>query len=272
MRFSSKYVFHNIRDLLHFSLFLYIMKKKEGCTVFEIAIVDDDQNFLQLMENKLNENLFKTEIDYKIHSYHQVDLFKKDVNTHIFQLVFLDIDMPDENGIHLAHELLMVKHSPIVIFVTSRQDFMKDAFGLNVFAFLEKNQLDSRLPHVLMQCIHYIYENKVIVLKSNQGEIPFHIDDIICFYLSKRQLHLISLNDEFIIYQETLSQLFTRMNSDHFVYANRSSVVNLKYVLNTKERCIVLNHTEHKEFISRDRFKKFDEKLMDYTMKQELYQ
>ena len=240
--------------------------------MFDIAIVDDDQNFLTLMEDELNKSLFQTNIDYRIHSYNQSDLFKKDVIENVFQLVFLDIDMPDENGIKLAHELLTVKHSPIVIFVTSRQDYMKDAFGLNVFAFLGKDQLKTRLPQVLMDCIHYIYQHKVIVLKSDHGEIPFHIDDMICLYLSKRQLHLISVSGEFIIYQETLSKLVKEINSDHFIYANRSSVINLKYVLNTKDKCVSLDHTEHTEYISRDRVKKFDEKLMDYMMKQELYQ
>lgn len=95
---------------------------------------------------------------------------------------------------------------------------------------------------------------------------------MICLYLSKRQLHLISVSGEFIIYQETLSKLVKEINSDHFIYANRSSVINLKYVLNTKDKCVSLDHTEHTEYISRDRVKKFDEKLMDYMMKQELYQ
>lgn len=240
--------------------------------MYKFALVDDENVFLKILDQKLSNILFEKHIEYHLSSFNQSTAFLKTLSKENYDIVFLDIDMPDENGIDIAHRLRNLCHPPVVIFVTSKEKYMRDAFGMNVFAFIVKEEMDKELAPIMADCLTYMEKNKGLILKTNQGLHRFYFNDIICVYSEDRKIQLITHLEVFQIYQETLGSIAQKLNHPQFVSPNRGSIVNLRYVSNTRKGCVALEHTDHKEYISRERVKEFDRIFTNYVLGQRIYQ
>ncbi|MDD6513505.1 LytR/AlgR family response regulator transcription factor [Sharpea azabuensis] len=240
--------------------------------MYKFALVDDEIVFLKILDQKLSNILFEKHIEYHLSSFNQPTSFLKTLSQENYDIVFLDIDMPNENGIDIARRLRNIDHPPVVIFVTSKEKYMRDAFGMNVFAFIVKEKMNEELAPIMTDCLTYLEKNNVVTLKTNQGLHRFYFNDIICVYSEDRKIQVITHLEVFQIYQETLGSIVQKLNHPQFVSPNRGSIVNLRNVSNTRKGCITLEHTNHKEYISRERIKEFDRIFTNYVLGQRIYQ
>ncbi|WP_033162140.1 LytR/AlgR family response regulator transcription factor [Sharpea azabuensis] len=240
--------------------------------MYKFALVDDEIVFLKILDQKLSNILFEKHIEYHLSSFNQPTSFLKTLSQENYDIVFLDIDMPNENGIDIARRLRNIDHPPVVIFVTSKEKYMRDAFGMNVFAFIVKEKMNEELAPIMTDCLTYLEKNNGVTLKTNQGLHRFYFNDIICVYSEDRKIQVITHLEVFQIYQETLGSIVQKLNHPQFVSPNRGSIVNLRYVSNTRKGCITLEHTNHKEYISRERIKEFDRIFTNYVLGQRIYQ
>ena len=104
--------------------------------MFHIAIVDDDQSIHQKLEEMITSILFKYPILFTVSHFFSGNEFLN--NKDIFSLIILDIEMNDGDGILTKNSLEV--HTPI-IFLSSYQDRMIEAFGNHVIAYLLKNYI-----------------------------------------------------------------------------------------------------------------------------------
>ena len=135
--------------------------------MFHIAIVDDDQSIHQKLEEMITSILFKYPIPFTVSHFFSGNEFL--TNKDIFSLILLDIEMNDGDGILTKNSLEV--HTPI-IFLSSYQDRMIEAFGNHVIAYLLKNShtLSQDLEKYLIQisktdCIYL--DNQMIDYKRS---------------------------------------------------------------------------------------------------------
>lgn len=65
------------------------------------------------------------------------------------QVVFLDIQMPELEGIQAAHLLKAMPQAPLIVFTTAHEDYAVEAFGLNAIDYLLKPYSHQRLKETL---------------------------------------------------------------------------------------------------------------------------
>lgn len=66
-----------------------------------------------------------------------------------FDILILDIEMEDVDGIVVKNYFQKRKKDTIIIFVTSHNEMMSQAFGVNVMGFVAKSYLDNQLQVML---------------------------------------------------------------------------------------------------------------------------
>src|SRR5690625_3250858 len=98
-----------------------------------IILVDDEPLALELLELQIkkikNAEIVKfTHLDIDKH----VDVIKD------ADLVFLDIEMPGENGLELAGHILEVNPSLEIVFITAFNEYAVQAFELNALDYIMK--------------------------------------------------------------------------------------------------------------------------------------
>ena len=70
-----------------------------------IAIVDDDEGELRYIEKTVTHAFQKLNITYTVQTFQSARAMLQHQKTQPFDAVFLDIDMPDVNGMDAAEEL-----------------------------------------------------------------------------------------------------------------------------------------------------------------------
>lgn len=91
--------------------------------MLEIAIIDDEKKELQNIRNNVISILQTTHIDYKIDCYEHTN-----IESH-YDILFLDIDMPNENGISFAKRYIN-EYETMIVFITNRDDLIYHVFSV----------------------------------------------------------------------------------------------------------------------------------------------
>lgn len=186
----------------------------------KIAIVDDEKVFRD-KEKKLLEDHDKT---YKIETYPSTKELL--ASGKAFDLLLLDIEMPDEDGIEFARSH-MTKF-PYIIFVTSYKEQYARAYNPNVVGFIEKDSMDVTLIEQILDVKQRILKEAIITLKTKTGYVNVMKKMIHYFCIEYRDFYVVT--DEKIVIQITsFKEIHKRFPVDFF-QINRSQIINLNNV------------------------------------------
>ena len=108
---------------------------------YKIAICDDEQLHIE----KIRSILCDEETDTYTHPKALLDAI---LSGSRYDVLFLDILMPELDGISLARELRGLDEDMILVFITSEIRFIQTGYEVRAFRYLLKEQLDTGLPKI----------------------------------------------------------------------------------------------------------------------------
>lgn len=207
---------------------------------FEVLIVDDDPYALSLLKDLLNENYsFITKINEITDSCEVLGFLK----TNPVPLVFLDIDMPNLNGLDLSKELREQFPDISFIFVTGHADYAIHGYETYPIDFLIKPVNPTRLERALRrfklsnglsakQINSYV--PKKISVRSNGSICFINIQDI--NYIEKRQRKCVinSKNNCEVECNNTLGELEKMLARHGFICPHQSFLVPISKIVEIK--------------------------------------
>lgn len=122
-------------------------------------IVDDEwlalEKMKMLLADQQNPNLCFEKVEACIHPSNALELAQ-----HIrFDAAFLDIEMPEINGLELAWQLLQLQPGLPIIFLTAYQEYAVKAFDIHALDYLLKPVHPERLA-VSLDRLHSYMQNK----------------------------------------------------------------------------------------------------------------
>ena len=226
--------------------------------MFNIAVIDDDKYFVQ----KICEYLEKSECYSYVEVYRFLEinqLIEKSQETH-FNLLFVDIDLNDSiNGIDMVNNYF--KNTP-VIYVTSYQDKMEDAFGKNTFKFVLKEKLDTFFKNQFAQVLNEILQVEIKIIESD-GLCLLNVNDICYIKYENRDIHIYTNNDEHILKRKSLTS-FIEPHKMFFIPISRDIYINWKYVKKVTKSCYVILKDEKctELSIAKNRYNEFIEQYI----------
>lgn len=207
--------------------------------MFSFAIIDDNQNDLNLIYNALKQHCDYHHIQYTVDLYHHSHdyLFDK-----YYDAVFLDIDMPEINGMQLAKQINDNVPTKI-IFVTNYNDYINVVFNVRPFHFIRKSQLNIEMIKVLTLLFKQLNKER-IRLKTKRGMENVLIDNI--YYIEKKDdLTIIHTQNQDYDIWETITSLYDKLKVYHIEKVNQSTLVNMKYIKTINDKTIILNNNIH---------------------------
>lgn len=138
-------------------------------------IIDDEPLALEFLESQLN----KLENIEVIGKFTFFDVAPNEELLKSIDLVFLDIEMPELNGIELAKEIKKINPALFVVFVSAYNEYAVKAFELNAVDYLLKPVQFDRLKNTLQRIrimnpsIDQPAENDRILSISTGKELSF---------------------------------------------------------------------------------------------------
>ncbi len=142
-------------------------------------------------------------------------------------LVFLDINMPDINGIQLLQTL---SHKPLVIFTTAYSHYAVESYELNALDYLLKPITFERFLIALNKAAAVLSSKETtIFFKSGPQTYQVKVADILYFEKDGNYI-TVHLKDKQILIRENMSNIFDLVPAADFLRVHKSYVVAIKHI------------------------------------------
>lgn len=161
-----------------------------------------------------------------------------------YDIVIMDIDLPDGNGIKFSKQINVFSPHTIIIYMTSYEDYVSDVYDTEHIYFILKKNYQKYLPHALSLANEALNKQRRASLKIFWNKEEYNILQKDIFYM-ERKLRTTFIVTPTHIYStsEKLEDLLKRLG-ETFAMSHRSFIVNLKMVQEiTKDSALLVDGT-----------------------------
>jgi DNA-binding LytR/AlgR family response regulator len=195
--------------------------------------VDDEPLALRQIASYIEKTPF-LELHGKFENGYQVIDF---LSSNEIDLLFVDIQMPDLNGLELVQSL---NNPPAIIFTTAFSEFAYDGFKVNAVDYLLKpisysqflraaTKANNLIKEVISQG-HDQQQEDFLFVKSDYKIMKVRFKDIRYIESMREYVKIHLINDEPIMSLMRLKNIEKALPSDDFMRVHRSYIVNLSHI------------------------------------------
>lgn len=200
----------------------------------KVAICDDNAEFLREYKRVLATIIEKHDIPAEIELFqHGRELmFAMEDEENPVDLVFLDIGMPEIDGIELAHWIRKKGINCEIIFLTASQSHMLNAFDVGAFHYIVKNQTSpEKLESICMRAFDKIGKSMAeVITVSCAGETRRIPLQEIRYFEVQNYIILVHYGENAFEFYSTLGKIENTLLGKGFARTHRSYLVNLAHV------------------------------------------
>lgn len=181
-----------------------------------------------------------------------------------FDLIFMDIRLPDMLGIDAAREIRKTDENVMIVFVTNLTQYAIDGYSVDAFDYILKPLMYGPFKLKLDRILNVLSRagtKKWLTLKTKQLTFRIAADSILYVEVSGHDLIFHTAEKEYRIWG-TLSKIEQDLAEEAFSRCNACYLVNLKYVELVKGYSVRVKG--HELNISKNRRKDFMEDLARY--------
>lgn len=225
-----------------------------------IAICDDEIKYVNDAERHLKQYFSEHGLTLNLYKYSNgTDLLNSNKN---FDIVFLDIEMPDINGIELGKKLQSSNPDLVLIYITAYNHYLDEALDLGITRFFDKPIDSKRFYKGLDKAIEKLDKTKIqIHLKdSDNGIATVKMNDIIMVEIENRKTK-ITTKDTVYHSKSNIKSWRERLNKSYFESPHNSYIVNTNYITYFCKEYIILDE-KYNVPISYPRRVEFKKKFM----------
>lgn len=236
-----------------------------------IAYCEDEIIQIQYMKEIIEQWANKNRIEYSFSGFCSGEefLFENEEN-YPYDVIFLDIDMEQMDGMNLARKIRENDSKLPIIFLTNRKEYVFEGYEVNAYRYLLKPINENKLGEVFNQIIKLCEKEKRYLIEKQEGQfVKITLEDII--YLEANG-HYITINTvkDIITVKKSLQDEINAICIDGqtlfengFISTHRSFLVNIKYIERVlKTECILSNNKSVP--ISRNMYKEVNEAFIKY--------
>lgn len=238
--------------------------------MYRIAICDDNEKFLELLEEKFNGYCEKKSFQAVLYCFSDSDLLMEQIEEkRSFDGFILDIEMPVFSGIDLARAVRANSSPAIIIFLTAYESFAKDGYGMNVSNYLLKSRLDDDLDKVLDQMFFQLSKmkgDKTYTISNQRKFIKIFQKDIIYVYKNQKNAVFVLDGEQEEWERITLQEVFQKMGNPDMMMVDRGLIVNLHHIRSIVDDKIVMDN-EQELVASRNQIQRLKKYISSYWRK-----
>ncbi len=236
---------------------------------YRFLLCDDFELHLDILEKHIDNYLNGKGILYKCYKttsgVEALEMYR--IQKH--DIVFLDIDMPD-NGIQIAEKIFNINKNAVIIYVTAYPQYAEKAYEQFVFQYITKPIDEFRLGIVLNRALEkierdmlYNNEKNFFIVKKNNKEIKVMNKDVLYFEKVVNYINIYMENKENINVRMTFKELEKVVDMKLYLRCHNGFIVNKSKIKSISSTKIELLHADKNIPIGRG-YKKY---VLDFISK-----
>lgn len=182
-----------------------------------------------------------------------------------FDIIFLDIKMPEMSGMELARKIREQGKRSLIIFVTSAGEYVFEAFDVEAFQYLVKPIRRETLKKVLEKAVRKIQadaDDDFLLIQTDRQTKKIYLKDIL-YIESIGRIAKIHCREETWETYEQIGILAEKLSEKAFFRCHKCFLVNLGYVDSFHKTEICLENGE-KVILAKRRQEDFQKAILSY--------
>jgi len=200
--------------------------------MLNILICDDEPAFAAFLYQKISTLPDFSAHTMQLHCITKPDEILAEVLAS-YDLLFLDIDMGEINGLDLARRLRKSRPDAVLIFVTNFIEYAPEGYEVDAFRYLGKSELENRLPGYFSDALALCRERQLNIDIVHAGKtVSVPIQSIIYIESTdhNQYLYLNGTEKSKLPASMKMSELESLLSSHGFLRIHRSYLVNMTYL------------------------------------------
>lgn len=208
--------------------------------MLKIAVCDDNENFLEVLKRITLENALHYFKKVSVQGFTDgQNLLNHHKQTH-FDIIFLDIDMPEFTGFDVAQELRKQRKDCYIIFVTNHNEFVYGSMEFQPFYFICKSNISSLktdIANVLNKLSVHLRQHKKLILSDEEhGRICVQYRDILYIESDNHHVKYCVIDEHeistFVKVRAVIGELEKELSDFNFSRVHKKYLVNLSHIFN----------------------------------------
>lgn len=239
--------------------------------MLKIAICDDNVDELSHMVSYVDEYQIYKHVKYEYYTFHNgIDLMSFLEKGKLFDIYYLDIIMPNYNGISLAKEIRSFDKNAQIIFFTSSPEFALESYSVKAINYVLKPVTKDKIFNTLTDALERIDKSQgsSLIVKNRNGLQKILLSNLVYVEAMGKKVvyHIISgrvleCTDQFSMVCDTL------IKDSCFIKPHRSYLVNMKYI-DTISNTEIVMQTNEMIPIAQGKSKEIKERYLTFQMEE----
>lgn len=215
----------------------------------KVAFCDDDTSVLGELKGLVDQYCTKRnlEIEYNIF-YSSLELLDKIEKGVRYDILFLDVILPNENGIDIAREIRQYDSVVKIIFLTSSSEFAVQSYTVDAYFYQLKPIWEENFFRLMDAAISECQkeQQRSLILRCKNGIARIDLDRLeYCEVLGRTLLFHIE-NGKVLEGTGSMDKLYGQLSQyENFMRPHRSFLINMEYIQKISHKSIMMeNQTE----------------------------
>ena len=227
--------------------------------MLKIGICDDEQIVSEILKRKVEICLREAGVQAEIALFSQgQDLLETGED---LDILFLDIEMPEMDGIEVGKKLRQKGNDCKIIVATSMVERFKEAFYIEAFRFVTKPFEMEEIREALREAFIAAGGNQTIEVYKNREKYNILCRVILYIEATESSVEFM-LKDGKYRKESSLTELEKKLEGNTFFRINRQCIVNIAQIEHYEKGVILINGDAKK--VSQRKKKEFQNAYREY--------
>ena len=179
-------------------------------------------------------------------------------------IVFLDIELPEENGIDIGNKLKQKNKNTIIFIITSHYQYLDEAMRFHVFRYLTKPLEKQRIFKNMKDALS-LYNSTItkISIETKDGIFIVLSSDILFIEADARRTIVHTVAADYISIHN-INYWLNHLPMPCFFQSHRSFIVNLEHISSFDHSLIYIQNNQHKAYLARRKYTHFRNTFLLY--------
>lgn len=243
--------------------FCFLRKEMKYFKKVKIAVVEDDVIQSDLLKQYIERYSSENQVEYSLSRFERVDAFLLN-GENGFDVVFMDIELPDGNGMEVVRKMREYDKTTLVIFVTNLAQYAVKGYEVRAFDFIVKPVSYYNFSLKFMSALENLETNRDIEvwIKNKTVKMKLFAAQITYIDVFQHDLTYHTADGNKYTVSGSITEASNKLQNSSFSFCNRCYLVNLRYVTQVTQTQVMVDGQWLQ--ISRNKRAQFIKDLNDY--------